>query len=105
MIFYAECSQCGEQKNCPPLFFERIGRRFCLACACDLMQGKPTDEVRTLEHLLTHLEQAQKIAARCIAENKNIHLHEDMRLVERRLLIVEDEMRLRILNLRKEEGA
>lgn len=58
----------------------------------------PTDEERTLFRLLDHLGQAQKIVAR--RRNQD----EDMRLLERRLLIMEDEMRVQIYNLRKERG-
>ena len=58
----------------------------------------PTDEERTLFRLLDHLGQAQKIAARRANQD------EDMRLLERRLLIMEDEMRIQIYNLRKERG-
>lgn len=57
-----------------------------------------TDEERTLVRLLGHLGQAQKIVARHARKN------EDMRLIEGRLLIMEDEMRLQIHNLRKERG-
>jgi hypothetical protein len=48
--------------------------------------------------LLAHLGQAQKIVARRANQN------EDMRLLERRLLIMEDEMRLQIHNLSEEAG-
>lgn len=58
----------------------------------------PTDEERTLVRLLDHLGQAQKIVARRANQD------EDMRLLERRLLRMEDEMRLQIYNLRKEGG-
>jgi hypothetical protein len=60
----------------------------------------PTDEqsFRTMVRLLAHLGQAQKIVARRANQN------EDMRLLERRLLIMEDEMRLQIHNLSEEAG-
>lgn len=58
----------------------------------------PTDEERTLVRLLGHLGQAQKFVARGDYRNEAILL------LERRLLIMEDEMRLQIHNLRKERG-